>query len=658
MKLIKRINITFFLVILAILIIAGLSFFIAINLFTDLGVDYKWHTQRLNISIYTLIIISFLTAASGVIISKALMNRIFNLIEEIRRFTKSMIQGDHDVKIDIKGSDELSDLASNLNNMAESYREKMSDLQKAIANRQKAVRELAILNELMSFITSEFKFDTILKNFVDRTKDLIKSGYCAAITFEPGSFKTKVYVTSDDIQDPSTVHLDHDGFFKLCFDSMIPLRLASDENEEINIQELNLNVRNLLAVPLTSSNKLAGLLILADKLEGSYDENDEDMMMNFAFQAFQTISMHNEITSLAITDGLTGINNHRHFQERLSEEIEICKRYNRTLSLLILDVDNFKNFNDIYGHQVGDMVLKSIASITENQIRKTDFAARYGGEEFTVIMPETPFEGAKILSERLRARIEKTPFILPSGENALITVSIGFASIPDNALEKTELIEMADKALYYAKEHGKNLAYGFEESYKKVREDEPFEAEQPAIENLANIVDSRTPYTKGHSVEVARLSISLAKELGLHEKEIESLRIASILHDIGTMHIPERILNKPGKLTEEETKVIQAHPGLAEMVLKNYPLIETILPIILYHHERFDGNGYPAGISGDKIPLHARILAITEAFHAMISPRPYKKKLTVKEAIDELKSVAGSQFDPHLVDAFVKVINP
>lgn len=663
MKLKDKLNLTFLTVVLVILIITFVSFFTAHDIFTTLGGDYKWLKQQLYISIYSLIIISVLTVGIGVLITRLLIRRIFNLVDELNLFTQNLIRGDKVTKMDLKGSDELTDLATNLNKIAESYKEKVFVLENAMAKRQKAVRELAILNELMSFITSEFKFDIILKNFVDRTKDLIKSAYCAAIILEPESFTTEVFVTSEGIQDPSTIHLNPDGFFKPPLRNLVPLRLLSHQQDAagapqkyIKIPELNLEVKDILAVPLTSSSKLSGLLLLANKSDGSFNQEDEDMLMNFAFQAFQTIAMHEEITNLAVTDGLTGLNNHRHFQERLREEAEIAKRYGRNLSLLILDVDNFKSFNDIYGHQVGDIALKSIASIINEQIRSTDFSARYGGEEFTVIMPETNYSGAKVLAERLREKIAKTPFILPNGDNALITVSIGFASIPENARDKTQLIEIADKALYFAKEHGRNLSYGFEEGYRYGKEGEYFDVEPAAIENLAHIIDSRTPYTKGHSAEVAKLAMLLANEVGLEEGDIESLRIASVLHDVGTIHIPEKVLNKPSKLTEEEKKVIKAHPGLAEMVLKKYPHIDEVLPIILYHHERFDGKGYPAGIAGENIPLHARILAIAEAFNAMTSPRPYKKRLTIQEAIKELEAGAGSQFDPHLVKIFIKVL--
>ncbi|MEK7308600.1 MAG: diguanylate cyclase, partial [Nitrospirota bacterium] len=407
----------------------------------------------------------------------------------------------------------------------------------------------------------------------------------------------------------------------------------------------------------TSWGKLYVLLLLADKADGPFNQEDEDMLMNYTTQAFQYIAMHGEIADLAVTDGLTGLNNHRNFQEKLKEQAEMARRYGMALSLLIMDVDNFKGFNDKYGHQTGDAVLKSIASIIKDHIRATDFAARYGGEEFAVIMPETSYNGARILAERLRKKIAGTPFILPDNDKALVTVSIGFASIPENAGDREELIETADKALYFAKQHGRNLSYGFNETNIHEELKESFEGGRaPEIENLASIIDARTPYTKGHSIEVARLATLLANGIGLEESDVESLRIASILHDVGTIHIPERVLNKPGGLTEEERRIIQAHPGLAEMILKKYPHIEQVLPTILYHHERFDGNGYPTGISGDSIPLPARILAIAEAFNAMTSPRSYKKKLTIEEAVEELRAKSGSQFDPQLVKSFIKIL--
>ncbi|MBI5026395.1 MAG: diguanylate cyclase, partial [Nitrospirae bacterium] len=568
-------------------------------------------------------------------------------------------RGDLDARLEIKDGDEFAPIAMNIKKIVDSLKERVS-------KGQRVVRQYAILTELMGFISSELKTDVILKNLVDRTKDLIKSQHCCVIIFDPKTITTRFFIANEGIQDPSTVRLSTEGLFRKVLKDQVPLRIEKT-GEHIEVPELNLKVKDILAVPLISSGDTSGVLILADKLKDSFDHEDEDMLMDFAFQAFLTVSVHEEIIRLAVVDGLTGLNNHRHFQERLKDEIARARRYGREVSLLILDIDHFKNFNDIYGHQVGDRVLKSISSIIKEQIRATDLAARYGGEEFAVILPETDYAGSRILAERLRKKIAETPFILPNGERAFITISIGFASFPENAGDKDEFIGSADKALYFAKEHGRNMTCGFAETL----EAEPVEAEKGAwylehasksieasvIENLAMAVDSRTPYTKGHSAEVARLSVALARELGLSGEDIERLRTASILHDIGSVSIPDKILNKPCDLTEEEKKIIMAHPGLAEMLLGKYPHIEEILPAILYHHERFDGNGYPNGLKGEEIPLHARILAIAEAFNAMVSPRPYKKSLTIQQAIDELKAESGRQFDPKLVKVFIKFLN-
>ncbi|MEK6528534.1 MAG: GGDEF domain-containing protein, partial [Nitrospirota bacterium] len=408
MKIKNRLNLVNFLVIGGILAVACFSFLAVNNLLNDSGSEYGEVFQNVKGVLYMVIVFSALIAAGGVMIFRLSVNRFFKGVERLNVFTETMLKGRYKSGLvaglpagrqgstlrDAKDSDGLSRLSANLNDIAESYNKKISVLESAVAKRQKAASELAILNELMGFISSEYKAEVILKKFVGMTKDLAKSDYCAAIVFEPESYRAKIFVTSESegVKDPAIVKLTSEGLFKNTLKNQDPLRMPSQPGGiegNIKITELNMEVKNILVLPLTSSGKLSGLLLLADKADGPFNQEDEDMLMNYTTQAFQYIAMHGEIADLAVTDGLTGLNNHRNFQEKLKEQAEMARRYGMALSLLIMDVDNFKGFNDKYGHQTGDAVLKSIASIIKDHIRATDFAARYGGEEFAVIMPET-----------------------------------------------------------------------------------------------------------------------------------------------------------------------------------------------------------------------------------------------------------------------------
>jgi len=345
------------------------------------------------------------------------------------------------------------------------------------------------------------------------------------------------------------------------------------------IPEGHIRVDNLIVLPLKSSNKkLSGILLLTNK-EGAFTKEDEDSLTTFSFQAFEAITLHHEIAKLATTDGLTGLYNHRAFHEKLSEEIERAKRYNRVILLLMLDIDNFKSFNDLYGHQTGDRVLKTLAEIIRKNIRNVDFAARYGGEEFMVLLPETGCENAIGIAERIRKSVIEYPFASEDGQRVWITVSIGTVCFPVDGTVKENLLRKVDQALYYAKEKGRNIVCNYSNTLAGVLEKKPEELDNilkdptlKGIKELAIAIDSMSSYMRGHSLEVAAYAMAIAKTLGLGDSEIEGIRIAGILHDVGNVTIPSGILNKPGPLTEEEKMIIKGHPGLAEMLLKNIPI--------------------------------------------------------------------------------------
>jgi HD-GYP domain-containing protein (c-di-GMP phosphodiesterase class II) len=289
-----------------------------------------------------------------------------------------------------------------------------------------------------------------------------------------------------------------------------------------------------------------------------------------------------------------------------------------------------------------------------------DIPCRYGGEEFTVILPETVGDRAKVVSERIRKSIADTSFIVPSGHSVQLSVSVGIAAYPEDANSREELIIAADQALYFGKEGGRNQTCSYGDTLKSaIERDQTKIAEllndprMKALQDLAAAIDAKSPYTRGHTDAVVRYAILVAEALQLNEEQKKSLQIASLLHNIGTVSIPDRLLNKPTPLSTEEVKIIQAHPLLAQMLIKQAARLESVLPAILYHHERFDGNGYPNGLRGEEIPFLARILGVVEAYQAMVSVRPYRPRLTPQQAIEELRRNAGTQFDPRVVEVFV-----
>lgn len=366
----------------------------------------------------------------------------------------------------------------------------------------------------------------------------------------------------------------------------------------------------------------------------------------------------------ANTDSVTGLCNHRYFQDRLRSELKRAERYQRPFAVLMLDIDDFKALNDTHGHLAGDAVLQALAHVLVSCTRTdVDQVARYGGEEFGAILPETNAADAAVVAERMRSSVEEHPFTGKDGEQIRMTISAGVAEYPVHSAEPEGLIMAADLALYQSKSMGKNRCTVFSTDTREHRNRDPYKlylllnaTDAGTIEAIAAAVDAKGQRSPAFSKAIVNHAVAVAQELGLSEEEQNDVRIASLLHDIGKLGISDAILNKKGTLTDDEREMMKTHPALGYAIVRKSPHLKSMVPGILYHHERWDGTGYPEGLKGEGIPLIARIIAVVDAYHAMITKRSHTQSLTPDEAKAELRRGAGTQFDPRIVDVFLRIL--
>lgn len=388
-----------------------------------------------------------------------------------------------------------------------------------------------------------------------------------------------------------------------------------------------------------------------------------EIFANVTASALENARYGEELAAKAVSDGLTGLFNHRHFQETLVREVERAGRYDLVFTLLMMDLDRFKKVNDRLGHPRGDEALQKVAGVLRDCARASDFVGRYGGEEFVMILPGTTVPQALSLATRITEGVRG--IVLAVDDPPRLSISVGMADYPACGRDRESLIAAADAALLFAKRSGRDMIADFSQVSTVELDADGLEglaarlerADIETIEALAAAVDLRDSSGPGRSGSVATMADELATALGLGEEERDLLRVAALVYDIGKLGVPVDVLNRQGRLSAEELVKVRQHPELGTRLLRSAAWIDALTPVVLYHHERWDGAGYPEGLHGEQIPFAARVIAICDAYLAMVTDRPYRRAMDREAALDELRLGAGTQFDPQLVSTFIAMIS-
>ena len=445
--------------------------------------------------------------------------------------------------------------------------------------------------------------------------------------------------------------------------------------------------QSTVIMPLISVNKCIGVMIFADD-NASMNISLYHLISNYTALVTHNFELVETSEAYVNTDSLTLLYNHRGFQEILANEISRTQTSKQPLSLLMLDICNITNINRELGHAKGDEVIKLVAENIRKNLREGDTAGRYGGDEIAVILPNTTIDQAKYVAEYLTYSLSCF-FIDGVGP---VKVSVGISNYPECADDREKMLILAEQAMYISKAKGykdgmsaiiSSTDFNFWDdvaikSYAEVLgkrqaqlgmnfEEElisKFNSEHSISGNrifeiattLAAAIDAKDPYTKDHSASVSRFSEALARAINLPETEVERIKLGALLHDVGKIGIPETVLQKQGPLSDDEWKIMKQHPTIgAEKVLTPNPSLRDLIPVVKYHHERIDGKGYPEGLSSVDIPLAAKIVAIADTYHALISDRPYRRGMNIEKAIAILEEGAGTQWDEDLIRTFISI---
>ncbi len=445
---------------------------------------------------------------------------------------------------------------------------------------------------------------------------------------------------------------------------------VSEDRNKIGSREIVTETRK---IPVFEGNKVARVITVVNDITEHKLKDKRLKILNK-----ELLHSNKRLKQMVLRDPHTGLFNHRYLGEIIEAEFLRAKRSSHSLSVVMIDIDYFKSINEVYGHKFGDLILKQLAHQLKRALRQYDIIIRFGGEEFVIISPGTDRATIMLMAQRLLESMNLYSF--GDKKNAIkLKLSMGVASFPeDRAVMGMDLVELSEQVLLKVKESGGNNVFcahdlgdlakpkpsGQDKSpevglLKDKIDKLTREANQSLIEAVlafARTIELKDHYTGDHVEKTVHYAVEIARALNLSKHEAERIKQAAILHDLGKIGISEKILLKKGKLTNKEYDEIKKHPRIGVDIIRPIQFLHGLIPLILYHHERWDGRGYPNGLSGQDIPMGARIIALADVYQALTSDRPYRRAYTKEEAIKIIKEGAGTQFDPEIVNVFLKIL--
>lgn len=432
------------------------------------------------------------------------------------------------------------------------------------------------------------------------------------------------------------------------------------EKEQIELSKLD--ITHIFGI--LDENEMHGILFVSD-MHSRKKLRQHEIIRLQSICTMASIALKNSATyetaiAESLTDDLTGLYNRKYFYKNINKTFREHK--SSSLSLVMISLDDFKLYNQLYGMKKSDKALSIIASILKRSVGKDGSVTRFSGKEFTLILPKYDVERTLELVDQINMKIHEQVKKKVNGLGKRITTSVGICVYPFGANNVNELIENVQQAIYKVKRNGKNDVKVFDTFVQEEQEGDErslsaiYNEHKSTIYALTAAIDAKDHYTFSHSDNVAKYAVAFAEKLKLNIDIVENIRQAALLHDIGKIAMPEHVLNKPGRLTNEEYKLMQGHVDASIDIIRHLPSLDYVIPAVLGHHEKYDGTGYPRRLSGKDIPITARILCLADSVDAMLSKRAYKSERTVEEVIKIVQSEAGKQFDPVLAKSFVEMM--